>query len=236
MGKRQVNAPMRPPASRGRRNAPEECTTASAAPPCASLRLTTLAAVPDTEREHHRDLHYSDRGRATRPGRTHLALIRRPRASSTSSTSTSAGTGKGTRTVEGARWHPARGWPVAIGRTSPQSVPERERIAEPPDWPERPRPRRLNETSSWWTRSYVPDDVPHTAELWGPDTATQAAPVVPQLRDAREALARIEHPDAKAEAPIYATTIAQAVIDVAWRALTEGAEPPSRRDHSMAER
>lgn len=143
------------------------------------------------------------------------------------------GTGEGTRSAEGARWHPVRGWPVAIGRTSPRAYLSGSESLNLPTGPNDRDCGDWNESSSWWTRSYVgPDGVAHTAELWGPDAGTQAAPVGPQLRDAREALARIEHPGAKAHAPVYATTIVQAVIDVAWRALTEGGEPPSRRETS----
>lgn len=142
-----------------------------------------------------------------------------------------AGTGEGTRSAEGARWHPVRGWPVAIGHTSPRAyLSGSEALNLPTDLNDRDR-GDWNENSSWWTQSYVaPHGRPHTAELWGPDTRRPAAPGTPRLRDAREALARVEHPDAKAQAPIYATTIVQAVIDMAWRALTQGGEPPSRRE------
>ena len=129
-----------------------------------------------------------------------------------------------------APWHPRRGWPVAIAHTRRSAylsgsdslnLPTMAGDQDHGDW---------HAPWSWWTPTYLgPDDRPYRADLWGPDGAISAAPGAAQLRDARAALALIEHPSSKDPEPVYAATITQAVIDIAWRAFHEGHEPPDRR-------
>ena len=88
-----------------------------------------------------------------------------------------------------------------------------------------------HEHATWWTPAYLDgEDRPFKIILWGPQGEIDIAPTAPQLRDARAALATIEHPAAQQPSAVYAATVPQAVLDLAWEALEAGAEPPARRD------
>ena len=43
-------------------------------------------------------------------------------------------------------------------------------------------------------------------------------------------MAILEHPAATQDAPVFAATMAQAVVDLAWEALTRRCEAPGRRE------
>lgn len=68
----------------------------------------------------------------------------------------------------------------------------------------------------WWPSDAQTSPLPPPAELWGPDGEIAGAPLPPQLRDARPALALLRHPAAKRASPIFAATVPQAIVDLAW--------------------
>ena len=130
----------------------------------------------------------------------------------------------------GARWNDKRGWPVAIAHTRTTAYVSGSYALNLPAEHDNDNRGDWHEPWTWWTPTYLgPDDAPYKAELWGPDGDVMATPGPAQLRDARRNLAQIEHPDAQRPEPVHAATVAQAVIDLAWRALAEGQEPPDRR-------
>ena len=141
--------------------------------------------------------------------------------------------GKGLLRDDGERpvWNARRGWPVRLPATSPSAyvsgldalnLPYTATDRSGGDW---------HEHATWWTPDYLDgEDCPFEIALWGLEGAVEAAPITPQLRDARAALATIEHPAAQAPGRVHAATMPQAVIDLAWDALAKGGEPPERRD------
>ena len=88
-----------------------------------------------------------------------------------------------------------------------------------------------HEHATWWTPGYLDgEDRPFKIILWGPQGEIDTAPTAPQLRDARAALATIEHPASQQPRAVYAATVPQAVLDLAWESLNASTEPPTRRD------
>ena len=141
------------------------------------------------------------------------------------------GTPTETTRREALRYHPRRGWAVGVGRTGATryisgldalNLCEIEANQARGDW---------HREATWWSPTYVDrDGWPETVTLWGPDGEREAAPGSAALRDVRRALATLEHPDAKRNESIWAATMAQATVDLAWDALHQGGEPPSRRE------
>ena len=131
----------------------------------------------------------------------------------------------------GKQRHPRRGWPRTIPTTTTSAylsglealnLREGDPTGSPGDW---------HREATWWTPTYMScEDTPYTARLWGPDGDVLGARVREPLRDARPALAALEHPDGDEPAPVWCATLAHAVIDVAWVALLDEADPPNKRE------
>ena len=101
------------------------------------------------------------------------------------------------------------------------NVPKLAEDADRGDW---------HEWGTWWSPTPTePDGTALKIERWGPDGENAGAPGPPELRDARAAMTAIAHPSAENPEPIYAATVVQAVLDLAWDALTHEHEPPDRR-------
>ena len=129
------------------------------------------------------------------------------------------------------RLHPLRGWAREIPPTTPQryisgltalNIASSDDPTGRGDWHREP---------TWWTAEYLgPDGIPYTTPLWGAQGTRTPTPGRPELRDARTALGEIEHPNGADREPVWAATLPQAVIDLAWQCLREGDDPPSRRE------
>ena len=131
------------------------------------------------------------------------------------------------------QWHPGWGWPVAIPPTRPSAYVSGYKALNLPSLPGDRDRGDWHEPSTWWTQTYVsPRNEPYTTELWGSDGSVDGAPGTPELRDARPSLETIEHPSAAEPGPVHAATVPQAILDLAWRALNEGQQPPDRHETS----
>lgn len=128
-------------------------------------------------------------------------------------------------------YDPRHGWAVEIPPTSREAyisgldalnLPRTDTDQSSGDW---------HETATWWSPTYLDgNDRPHRVQRWGPKGEIEATPITPTLRDARSALAVIEHPGTTQSKPVFAATMAQAVVDLAWEALSQGSEGPGRRE------
>ena len=128
------------------------------------------------------------------------------------------------------QWHPRRGWAVPVPATTPRAYVGGDAALNLPKLPHDADGGDWHAWGTWW--SHVPENADGTAlepELWGPDGDIAGAPGSPELRDARAAMALIAHPSAENTEPIYAATVVQTVLDLAWDALARGFEPPDRR-------
>ena len=68
----------------------------------------------------------------------------------------------------GRRWHPAKGWPIAVPRTSPTAYLSGYEALNLEATEEHPDPGDWHESMVWWTTTYhSPDGYPYTARLWG---------------------------------------------------------------------
>ena len=125
---------------------------------------------------------------------------------------------------------PGWGWPLRVPKTNKHAyiggsaalnIPTQIDDDDGGDW---------HETGTWWIAC---GDRPHESigkvELWGPQGSIEGAPGPVEVRDVREALDSIGHPCGRDSEPVYAATIVQATLDLAWQALEKGHEPPDRR-------
>ena len=128
-------------------------------------------------------------------------------------------------------WRERYGWPVWIAPTSPRAYISGSFALNLPTVPGMPRLGDWHDDGAWWSLDYLdgrghPVHVP----LRGPDGDATGTPGMPQLHDARPALAQVQHPDAQASTPVLAATIPQAIADMAWGSLHGRDQQPCRHD------
>lgn len=129
------------------------------------------------------------------------------------------------------RFHPKRGWPIWIPPTTETAYLSGYTALNVPALPGEPRLGDWHEDDAWWSPTYLRGDgQPDIAQLWGPDGARPGAPAPPELRDARTALAQLEHPAGKDTTPVLAATVAQAILDLAWEGIRTRGGGPGRRE------
>lgn len=127
--------------------------------------------------------------------------------------------------------HPTRGWPIWIPPTTDTSYLGGYDALNLPTLPGQPRLGDWHEDGAWWSATYLKGDgQPDVAELWGSAGTLEGVPGVPELHDARPALAQIEHPAASNASPVLCATVAQAILDLAWHELSMGGPGPGRRE------
>ena len=130
----------------------------------------------------------------------------------------------------GAQWHPKRGWAVPTPATTRRAYVSGDAALNLRKLAEDADRRDWHEWGTWWSPTPTePDGTALKIERWGPDGENAGAPGSPELRDARVAMTAIAHPSTENAEPIYAATVLQAVLDLAWDALTHGRERPDRR-------